>query len=250
MHTISIANQKGGVGKTTLTVNLAAELARMGKRVLIVDMDAQHNATDALCGDALQPGDIFEVLNHAMEPEDAVMEAGRNLWVLPGSTETQFFDSSDEGALRRALAAVKDNFDFCLVDTPPALDIKTMNAFVASDFLLVVTEPDTFSAAAVEKLLKSVGYVRKIAGAGKSSTQYGVVINKTNRRRGLNKHFQDEIRFYYKECVFQTALGDYTQVPLAAHAGRPLCEAYPKCVVRAQFRSVALELLDRLEEVQ
>jgi chromosome partitioning protein len=250
MRTVSIANQKGGVGKTSVTVNLAAELARLGQRVLVVDMDAQCNATSTLCGESRQTGDIYRVLNDWVSVSESIKEVSGNLWILPGSQNMQLFDSQDEGKLKRALAGVRENFDLCIIDNPPALDNKTVNSFVASDFVLIVTEPDTYSQNGIKSLLCSIREVRRAAGGKRNGSAFGVVVNKANNRRGLNRSFQSVDRARYGCSIFETAIGDYTQVPLAAHAGKPLCEAYPKCRVRTQFRSVAKELLQRLESVR
>jgi chromosome partitioning protein len=169
LRVIALMNQKGGVGKTTTTVNLAAALAKLGKRTLVIDLDPQAHATLHLGVDpSTLESSVYDVL---LEPEAEITSAMRqtrdNLWVLPAETdlaavENELQDVADRNQrLSQAIAAVRDQFDAVLLDCPPALGLLTLNALAAADEVLIPMQAHFLALQGVSKLLETVSLVRK-----------------------------------------------------------------------------------------
>lgn len=149
---ISIINQKGGVGKTTTAVNLAAELADKGHKTLLIDEDAQGNSTSGLSKDVKFGKDLYDVLlDDADAKEAAVKTAVKKLWLLPSSIDLAGAEIEIAGLpereflLRKKLAAIKDSYDYILIDCPPSLGLLTLNALVASDSIIIPIQAEFYA---------------------------------------------------------------------------------------------------------
>ncbi len=165
MSIISVSNQKGGVGKTTTTGALASALKKRGKKVLAIDLDPQGNLTFSLGGEGEGVPGSYEVLTGAVSVRDAVqfteiMDVVAGNILLTG-VELEYTGEGREFMLARALESIKDSYDFILIDTPPALSVLTINAFTASDSVLVPMLSDVFSLQGITQLYETVSYVQQ-----------------------------------------------------------------------------------------
>ncbi len=165
MSIISVSNQKGGVGKTTTVGALAAALKKRGKSVLAIDMDPQGNLTFSLGAEGEDVPSCYEVLTGEVSVRDA-LQFTEIADVIPGNillsgVELEFTGEGREYLLGRALEPVKDSYDFILIDTPPALSVLTINAFTASDSVIVPMLSDVFSLQGITQLYETVGYVQQ-----------------------------------------------------------------------------------------
>ncbi len=227
MRVVAVANQKGGVGKTTTVVNLAASLARLGRRVAVVDADPQGNATSGL-GVRVERGrpTLYEVLAGEAPLEEAAAETVvRGLAVVPASIdlaglEVELAAEGDrEVRLRRALAGSRMGGDLVLVDTPPSLGILTLNALVAADGLLVPIQAEYYALEGVARLMATVEVVRRQLNPGLRIA--GVVITMFDARTNLAIQVADEVKRHFRDLVFATVIPRNVRLSEAPSHGLP-----------------------------
>ena len=210
----SIANQKGGVGKTTTTVNLGAGLARLGVRTLIVDLDAQANATSALGIEKTQGRSLYPVLHGEAAAADMVVATStKGLSLIPSevdlaAVESELAQGEDYlGRLRAALAPLVDGGDYkaVLIDCPPALGMLSMNALAAADHLVVALQTEYL---AMEGLGQIVGVVEqlKAAGAGERLTLGAIIMTMFDGRTNLSKQVVDEVKKHFPDKVMDAVI--------------------------------------------
>ncbi|NPA86150.1 MAG: ParA family protein [bacterium] len=204
MPVISVANQKGGVGKTTVCLLLAEGLARLGKRVLLVDLDPQFNLSYFYLGDRViehEEKNVGHVLLGKLPVEEVLVELSSNLWLLPSYLnlsvrELELVSSYNrERKLRRALEPLLDQFEYVIIDNPPSLSIFLVNSLVASNYLLVPLEPSYFAVVGMELMLGLLKFIR--AEINPSLELLGVVINKYSKRSSIPEAMLVEFRKKY-----------------------------------------------------
>lgn len=209
---ISVANQKGGVGKTTTTVNLGACLAYFGKKILLVDIDAQGNATSGLgIRKSDVEKDIYDILVNETLVKDVVLPSSReNLWVVPATIQLAGAEieltsqMARESRLKQALEKVKDDYDYILIDCPPSLGHLTINAFTASDSILIPVQCEYYALEGLSQLLNTVRLVQKHFNPELKIE--GVLLTMLDARTNLGYEVVDEVKKYFRERVYKTII--------------------------------------------
>lgn len=251
MQTIVVAQQKGGVAKTTSSANIAAELARRGRRVLAVDCDPQGSLTLALGGD---PAEVEATIGDAMLTGAAVpIQATQveNLALVPATrflaeAEVQLVSKlGRERYLSRVLATVADRYDFALIDTPPSLGLLTINALTAAEYLFVPVTPALLGAAGLRDLLQTVDEIRE--GLNPSLKLAGVFLTFADTRSLAGRRAEGELREDLGELVLTTTISRRIAHEYAAQAGLPAVVWEPNGPAAAEYRALTEEVLNRVE---
>lgn len=231
---ISIANQKGGVGKTTTSVNLGASLAYIGKRVLLVDIDPQGNATS---GVGLEKADIeqciYDVLVDDIEAIKVIQPTKvENLYAIPATiqlagAEIELVPTiSREVRLKRALEEVKDSFDYIIIDCPPSLGLLTLNALTASDAVLIPVQCEYYALEGLSQLLNTVRLVQK--HLNHDLRIEGVLLTMLDARTNLGLQVIEEVKKYFQDKVYKTVIPRNIRLSEAPSHGEPIIIYDPK----------------------
>lgn len=252
MHIVSVANQKGGVGKTTLTLAIAGEVARRGGRSLVVDADPQANATDTIAGDDFDPSDVSTLYDVFVSGEDgAAAGAVRpTIWpgvdLVPGDIECARYDEfSGIGSEQRLKTALFDvqGYDLILIDCPRALGAITSAALTASTHVLVVAEPTKDSLKGVGMLLETADAVRKHYNPGLAVA--GVVLNRLGRTKARSVR-ADQLREALGGQVWEPPLPEWSAIARIAETGERLPVVGPDSDRAAQAGRIIAGYADRL----
>ena len=246
----AVANQKGGVGKTTTAVNTAACVAAQGQQVLLVDLDQQCNATVALGRDRESEPSSYDCLTGRTSVAEAARPAGPdNLWLVPASrdlagasVELPRIDGS-EHRLREMLGPVRERFTLTLLDCPPSLGPVTVNALVATDRVVVPVQAEYLALEGLVQFLDTLNLIR--AELNPALVLTGVVITMHDERTRLAHDVERELRGHFQELVFDTVIPRSVRLAEAPSFGVPVLEHAPSSRGSAAYRELAEELARR-----
>lgn len=225
---IAIANQKGGVGKTTTAVNLSAWLALFGKKVLLVDMDPQGNATSGVGVDKNKvEACIYEVLTGSIPVEKAVRRTGvENLDVLPSTielagAEIELVGMKDrEKVLRGVLKEVRTGYDYLFIDCPPSLGLLTLNALVASDSVIIPIQCEYYALEGLGQLINTIKAVQRNLNPGLEIE--GVLLTMFDGRTNLSIQVVEEVKSYFRDKVYRSIIPRNVRLSEAPSHGKPV----------------------------
>ena len=225
---IAFANQKGGVGKTTSAVNVAASLGLLDKKTLLVDLDPQGNATSGV-GIAKKSlkGTIKDVLTGETEIKNVVLPTNyKNLWIIPTNVSlsgAEFDLYNDEGSeynLKDAFETISNEYDYIIIDCPPSLGMLTVNAFVASDGILVPMQAEFYAVEGLSQLISTTKRVKKLYNEDLNIV--GILITMYNKRLLLSMQVMDELQKYYPDKLFNTTISRNVKLSEAPGFGKPV----------------------------
>ena len=226
---ISIANQKGGVGKTTTTVNLSTILAKKGKKVLLIDADPQGNATSGLGVEKKVELSIYDVLVNETPIEETYQETViKNLIVCPSNislagAEVELVSMmSREQRLKEKLDVIKEKFDYIFIDCPPSLGLITLNAFTASDSVLIPVQCEYYALEGLGQLLNTVNLVKK--HLNKEIKIEGALLTMYDIRTNLSNQVVKEVKKYFDDKVYKTVIPRNVRLSEAPSYGMPITE--------------------------
>ncbi|MBI1357067.1 MAG: AAA family ATPase [Acidobacteria bacterium] len=247
---IAIANQKGGVGKTTTAINLSASLAAADCRVLVVDCDPQANSTSGLGfpQDAERPG-VYDLLMGA-EPDAVILEtAFDSLHLIPSSrhlagANVELVDADGrEQRLKKQLAKLRDRYDFIMLDCPPALDLLTINALTAADAVLIPIQCEYFALEGISALMDTVDSIQQSLNPGLSIE--GVLLTMFDERMTLTRQVEADLREFFQEDVFQTVIPRNVRLAEAPSHGKPVMQYDLRSRGAESYLNLAREILAR-----
>lgn len=246
---IAIVNQKGGVGKTTTTLNLATALSTIGKRNLVIDFDPQGNATTGLgLFEKNSTQGSYEVLIGACRPEEAIRSTAiPNLFLMPASLDLSGAEielvglANRERRLEEVLGSVDTSFDYIFIDCPPSLGLLTLNALVAADRVLVPLQCEFYALEGLSQLLYTIEKVRK--NFNSSLDLQGIILTMFDSRSSLNTQVAYDVRQHLHEKVYKTHIPRNVRVAEAPSFGKPAIVYDFKCQGSQAYIQLAKEIL-------
>lgn len=245
---ISVANQKGGVGKTTTTVNLSTILAKKGKKVLLIDTDPQGNATSGLGVSKDVELSVYDILIGDTEFDETLQETAiKNLKVCPSNislagAEVQLVSMmSREQRLKTKLDKIKDQYDYILIDCPPSLGLVTLNAFTASDSVLIPVQCEYFALEGLGQLLNTVNLVKK--HLNKNLEIEGALLTMYDARTNLSNQVVKEVKKYFEDKVYKTVIPRNVRLSEAPSHGMSIIDYDPRSRGAEEYEALAKEVL-------
>ena len=248
---IAVANQKGGVGKTTTSVNLAASLGVLEKKVLLIDADPQANATSGLGIDveAVEKG-TYQLLEHSVKAEEAIVETGSpNLDIIPAhidlvAIEIELVDQDQrESMLKQAITHLKDRYDFILIDCAPSLGLLTLNALTAADSVIIPIQCEYFALEGLGKLLNTIKSVQKIHN-NKLDIE-GLLLTMYDSRLRLSNQVVEEVQKHFDEMVFKTIIQRNIRLSEAPSYGESIINYDAGSKGASNYLSLAHEIIKK-----
>ena len=252
---VSVANQKGGVGKTTTTVTLCAILAKKGKKVLLIDADPQGNATSGVGVTKEVEESIYDVLVGDTTVQETIQSTNiRNLKVCPSNinlagAEVELVSMmSREQRLKEKLDEIKEKFDFILIDCPPSLGLITLNAFTASDSILIPVRCEYYALEGLGQLLNTVNLVKK--HLNKSLEIEGALLTMYDARTNLSNQVVKEVKKYFEDKVYKTVIPRNVRLSEAPSYGMPITLFDARSKGAKSYEKFAKEFLKNNEKTK
>lgn len=253
---ISIANQKGGVGKTTTAINLGASLAVLEKKVLIIDADAQANSTSGLGFDVREmKKTIYECMVNDVDPTTAVLQCEiDNLYIMPShidlvGAEIEMLNMSDrEKTMKKMVDKLRDQFDYILIDCSPSLGLITVNALTASDSVIIPVQCEYFALEGLGKLLNTIKIIQKRLNP--SLEIEGFLLTMYDSRNNLSNQVLDEVKRHFQDMVFQTLIARNVRLSEAPSHGQAAISYDATSKGAQNYLNLAREVLERNEVKQ
>ena len=253
MRIIAIANQKGGVGKTTTAINLSAGLAARGKKILLLDLDPQANATSGLGAEASSENCMYHPLLGAAQIEEKIIPSRlENLWLVPGDmdlagVEIELAQMDDYlGRLRTILDNLSktSSFDYCILDTPPSLGVLMTSALAAADDIVIPLQCEWFG---LEGLAKIVHVIERIteAGVNPAVVLEGILMTMYDARTNLSRSVVEEVTKYFPEQLYRAIIPRSIRIGEAPSYGRTIFEHDPQGAGSLAYAAFADEFINR-----
>jgi chromosome partitioning protein len=250
---ISIANQKGGVGKTTTAINLSSLFAAAEKKTLLVDTDPQSNSSSGLSVNSHNPS-VYEVLIGTIDAEEVIINSYMPfLDILPANinlvgAEIEMVDMPHrEGLLRTALTKVKNNYDYIIVDCPPSLGLLTLNSLSASDSVLIPVQCEYFALEGLGQLLNTINIVKQ--HFNKNLSIEGVLLTMFDTRLRLSHQVAEEVKKYFGDKVFKTIIHRNVRISEAPSYGKPVILYDAISSGARNYMALASEILEKNSSV-
>ena len=249
---VSFSNQKGGVGKTTSCVNISAQIANKGKKVLMIDMDPQGNATSGLgIQKSKIKNTIYDVIIGHCSVEDAIIKTKfKNLSVIPANIELAGAEvelpelESGTNFTKIALDSIKDDYDYIFIDCPPSLGMITVKALSVSDGVVVPMQCEFYSLEGMSQLLNTVKKIKTIYNPGLQIV--GILLTMYNGRLTLTNQVVAELKKYYADKLFKVPISRTVRISEAPGYGEPICYHDPYGKGSLEYAAVAKELMLRI----
>ena len=253
---IAITNQKGGVGKTTSTVNLGASLAQLGNKVLLIDIDPQGNATS---GVGINKGDmdqcIYNILVEDLEAKEVCIPTEvENLSIIPATiqlagAEIELVPTiSREVKLKKALESIKDYYDYILIDCPPSLGLLTINALTSADSVIIPVQCEYYALEGLSQLLNTIRLVQK--HLNKQLMIEGVLLTMLDARTNLGLQVIEEVKMYFQDKVYKSIIPRNVRLGEAPSHGQPITVYDPKSKGAEVYLELAKEVMKVGEAVR
>lgn len=251
---VSFSNQKGGVGKTTTCVNMAAYIASTGKKVLLIDIDPQGNATTGLgFSKSTLKKSVYNVLIDDEKVSDNILQTElTGLDVLPsnidlaGAEVELVYKRSREKVLKNALEEVRGNYDYIFIDCPPSLGLLTINSLAASDSIIIPIQSEYYALEGLSQLMNSITLVKQHLNPNLDVD--GVVLTMYDSRSLISKQIAEEIKKFFTKRLFEIVVPRNVRLVEASSYGRPIMMHDPKCTGARAYKALTMEYLSREEK--
>ena len=251
MKILAICNQKGGVGKTTTSINLAASLAHLKNKVLLIDTDPQANATSGVGVDkATISQSIYNILVDEVDINDVIVKtASENLDIVPSSialagAEVELVSAiSREQRMKNAISEIKEDYDYVVIDCPPSLGLITLNSLTAADGVIIPVQTEYYALEGLSQLMNTFNIVRKHLNS--KLDIFGVLLTMTDSRTNISNQVAEQVREHFKDKAFDTVISRTVRLSEAPSFGEPIIEYAKNSNGAKQYLSLAKEVVKR-----